>query len=177
MKTINQIALGAALILGGFAMTSCSESNTDFLGSWTSATPETVVPAIDGAVAATEVTTFDFSAGTDKASGPVKLTKDYTVTLPADSLGNPVSYTVKASIEGTWTREEKSDDDFILAFDQNSLDVAGVDAPELGPVTANFLGTIGDFTKIEDVKVLKDTNIMKFETDHPDRHFTFIKAK
>ncbi len=177
MKTINQIALGAALILGGFAMTSCSESNADFLGSWTSANPAAVVPAIDGSVSATEVTTFDFSAGTDKASGPVKLTKDYTVTLPADSLGNAQTYTVKASIEGTWTRADKDDDDYIISFDTNSLDVAGVDAPELGPVTANFLGTIGDFTKIEDVKVNKENTILKFETDHPDRDYTFTKAK
>lgn len=177
MKTINQLALGAALVCGAAAMTSCSEDNNAMIGTWTSATPEVVVPAIEGASSATAVTTFDFSEGTEKSNGPVKMTKDYTVTV-ADSVGNPVNYTVKASVEGRWTREDKGDDDYFISFDQNTLDVAGVDAPDgLGAVTANFLGSLAQYSKIEDVEVTKDGSVLSFELESTDAKVSFTKAK
>ena len=175
MKKINQFAVGAALLFGAAALSSCSEEKNAMIGSWTSATPETVVPAIEGSSSATAVTTFDFSEGTDKGSGPVKMTTDYNVTAP-DSVGNAINYTVKASVEGKWTREEKGDDDYYLSFDQNTLDVAGVDAPDgLGAVTANFLGSLPQYSKIEDVEVTKDGSVLSFELDNPDRKVSFTK--
>lgn len=177
MKTINQLALGAALVCGAAAMTSCSEDNNAMIGTWTSATPEVVVPAIEGASSATAVTTFDFSEGSEKSNGSVKMTKDYTVTV-ADSVGNPVNYTVKASVEGQWTREDKGDDDYFISFDQNTLDVAGVDAPDgLGAVTANFLGSLAQYSKIEDVEVTKDGSVLSFELESTDAKVSFTKAK
>lgn len=175
MKTINQLAVGAALLFGAAALSSCSEENNAMIGTWTSSAPEVVVPAIEGTTSATTVTTFEFSEGTEKSNGPVKMTTDYTVTAP-DSVGNAINYTVKASVEGKWTREEKGDDDYFLSFDQNTLDVAGVDAPDgLGAVTANFLGSLAQYSKIEDVEVTKDGSTLSFELDNPDRKVSFTK--
>lgn len=174
MKTINQLAIGAALLFGAAALSACSDTNK-MIGTWSSSAPEVVVPAIDGTTSATAITTFEFSEGTDKSTGPVKMTKDYTVTAP-DSIGNAINYTVKASIDGKWTREEKGDDDYYLSFDQNSLDVAGVGAPAgLGAVTANFLGSLARYSKIEDVDVTKDGTILSFELENPDAKVSFVK--
>ena len=173
MKRINQLAVGAALLFGAAAISSCSEDKNAMIGTWTSSTPETVV--VDGSNAATAVTTFEFSDGTEKGNGPVKMTTDYTVTVP-DSVGNAINYTVKASVEGKWTREEKGDDDYYLSFDQNTLDVAGVDAPDgLGAVTATFMGSLAQYSKIEDVKVTQDGTVLSFELDNPDRTVSFTK--
>lgn len=175
MKTINQLAVGAALLFGAAALSSCSEEKNVMIGSWTSAAPEAVIPSIEGSTSATAVTTFDFSEGTEKSNGPVKMTTDYTVTAP-DSVGNAINYTVKASVEGKWTREEKGDDDYYLSFDTNTLDVAGVDAPDgLGAVTANFIASLAQYSKIEDVEVTKDGSILSFELDNPDRKVSFTK--
>lgn len=173
MKRINQLAVGAALLFGAAALSSCSEDKNAMIGTWTASTPETVV--VDGSNAATAVTTFEFGEGTEKSNGPVTLTTDYTVTAP-DSVGNPVNYTVKASVEGKWTRQEKGDDDYFLSFDQNTLDVAAVDAPDgVGAVTATFLGSLAQYNKIEDVEVTKDGSVLSFELDNPDRKVTFTK--
>lgn len=175
MKTINQLAVGAALLFGAAAISSCSEENNKMIGTWTSSAPEAVVSAIEGTTSATAITTFEFSEGAEKSNGPVKMTTDYTVTAP-DSVGNAINYTVKASVEGKWTREEKGDDDYYLSFDQNTLDVAGVDAPDgLGAVTANFLGSLAQYSKIEDVDVTKDGSVLSFELDNPDRKVSFTK--
>lgn len=175
MKTINQLAVGAALLFGAAAISSCSEDTNKMIGTWTSSAPEAVVPAIEGTTSATAVTTFEFSEGTEKSNGPVKMTTDYTVTAP-DSVGNALNYTVKASVEGKWTREEKGDDDYFLSFDQNTLDVAGVDAPDgLGAVTATFLNSLAQYSKIEDVEVTKDGSVLSFELDNPDRKVSFTK--
>ncbi len=175
MKKINLMAVGAAVLFGGAVLSSCTEDNNKMIGTWSSSAPETVVPAIEGATSATAITTFDFSEGTDKGSGPVKLTKDYTVTAP-DSVGNAINYTVKASVEGKWTREEQGDDDYYLSFDQNTLDVAGVDAPDgLGAVTANFIGSLAQYSKIEDVDVTKDGSVLSFELESNDMKLSFTK--
>ena len=62
MKRINQLAVGAALLFGAAALSSCSEDKNAMIGTWTSSTPESVV--VDGSNAATAVTTFEFSEGT-----------------------------------------------------------------------------------------------------------------
>lgn len=167
MKTIKTIAMGAALLMGAAAVSSCSTKSSDsIIGTWSAAAPEAVVPAIDGASSATALTTFEFKAGSDKASGPVKLIKDYTVTLPADSVGKTESYTVNASIEGTWTCSDKECEDYTLSFDQNSLSVNGVGAPELGPVTSSFMSSLAQYTAIEDMEVSNDGKVMTFELEN-----------
>lgn len=165
MKTLKTLAIGAAVLMGAAAFSSCSDSK-DITGTWTSSAPEAVVPAIDGASAATAVTTFEFKEGSAKGYGPMKLVKDYTVTLPADSLGKAETYTVNASVEGTWTRSDKDAEDYTFSFDQNSLSVSGVGAPELGPVTSAFLGSLAQYTSIEDMEISNDGKVMKFELDN-----------
>ena len=175
MKAINQLAVGAALLFGAAAISSCSEDKNEFLGTWTSSAPETVVPAIEGSTSATAVTTFEFSQGSDKSNGPVKMTTDYVITAP-DSVGNAINYTVKASVEGKWTREDKDNDDYFISFDQNTLDVAAVDGPDgLGAVTSTFLGSLSQYSKIDDVEVTKDGTGLSFELNGPDRKVSFTK--
>ena len=179
MKKIKSLTLGAALIMGAAAISSCSSDDSRFIGTWTSAAPEAVGSAIDGSTSASAVVTFEFSAGSDKTSGPVKLTKDYTVTLPADSLGNVQDYTVNASVSGTWTRNEKDDDDYTLAFDQNSLSVAAVDGPDgLGSVTQVFLNSLSQYSTIDDVKVSDNGSVLTFELNDPgETKVSFTRAK
>lgn len=95
------------------------------------------------------------------------------MTIPADSLNTGGVSTVNASIEGTWTREEGDDDDYILAFDKNSLSVNAVSAPELGPVTQTFLSGLSRFSKIEDVEVSK-SGVLTFE-DHADTKYVLSR--
>ena len=177
MKTIYRLALGALFLGSAAAIASCSESKNEMIGSWTAAAPQAVVPTISGTVSATEVTSFVFDEGTDKSSGPVKMTTDYNITLPADSLGNPRSCTVKASVSGRWTRDEKDDDDYYMAFDRNTLDVAAVDADDLGGVTDAFLGSLARYTAIDDVEVNKDGSSLVFEVESPDAKLHFIRVK
>lgn len=175
MKKFNKLALGAALVFGAAAFSSCTEKAQDISGVWTASAPETVVPAIQGATSATAITTIEFKDSADAASGPVTITKDYTVSLP-DSTGTIGQYTVKASISGTWTREAKEKDDYTIAFDQNSLSVAGTDVPDgLGTITDNFLGTIGQYTVLDDVEVSKDGKTLKMELENPDIKVSFTK--
>lgn len=103
------------------------------------------------------------------------MTADYEVTMPSDSIAEGISYKVTASIDGTWTRDTDDDDDYLLAFDKNSLSVAGTDAPELGPVTDAFMNSLQQYTMIEDVEVSKDGTHLTFETKSPEVKYHFVK--
>lgn len=167
-------SFGAAALL-----TACHDSNDDDpTGSWKSASPISVADRVDGATAVTKSFTIDFSAAAEKnVPGEVTLTADYDVTVPfvTDSVTNKTSYQATATVKGTWTKEAKSDDDYLLTFDTNTLSVTGIDAPMLGPVTNEFLSSLAAFTSIEDVDVSDDGTHMTFETDHPDVKYHFVK--
>lgn len=157
-------------------LTACGESeNENPTGSWTSSAPQTVTTAIAGATTATKTVSVDFIAPTTGATGDLVFTADYDVTLPADSAGVASSYKVTASIKGTWAQDGDDKDDYVLTFDRNTLTVNGTDAPELGPVTDEFLSSLAAFTTIEDVKVNKDGSTLSFETEKPDVNYTFVK--
>lgn len=173
-KTITLLS-GVALLAAAALFSSCTDERHDITGSWASSSPATVTASIPGASVATEALTFDFTQGQDKSSGPVKMTADYDVTMPSDSVAEGISYKVTASIEGTWTRDLDDQDDYLLAFDSNSLSVAGVDAPELGPVTDAFMNSLQQFTVIEDVEVSKDATHLTFETKSPEVKYHFVK--
>lgn len=175
MKTTKALilSLGAAALLAA-----CSQhSDENPTGSWTSAAPETVTQSIGGATSATRSLSFDFKAPTGDTAGEVVMTADYDVTVPfvTDSTTNSRSYQVTASVRGTWTQEKGEHDDYLLAFDKNSIDVQGVNAPELGPVTDDFISSLSRFASIEDVEVSKDGSHMTFETDKPDVTYHFVK--
>lgn len=162
MKAINRILLGAAVLIGTAALASCSNDNK-LIGKWETSTPAAVFPTIPGTVSSTATTTIEFSKGTDSKSGPVKLTTIYEMTLPSDSTAMAPVSTVNATINGTWTRDDKDDDDYFLSFDQNSLSVNAISAPELGPVTQVFLSSLARYTRIDDVEVNKANTVLTFE--------------
>lgn len=142
-------------------------------GSWTASAPESVTASVPGASTASKTLSFDFVAPTEGTDGQVTLVALYDVTAPTDSV--PASYTVTASIKGTWTQDSDDHDDYLLTFDTNTLAVSGADAPELGPVTDDFLNSLAQYTTIEDVEVSKDGTHMTFEVGKPEVKLHFIK--
>lgn len=174
MKALKSILLGSAAILGIAAIASCSKENK-MIGTWETSSPSAVVPTLPGTVATTQVTTFEFCEGKDAKSGPVKLTARYELTLPADSTGLTHNSTISATIEGTWTRDDKDDDDYFLAFDRNSLNVNAISAPELGPATDVFMSGLAKLGQIEDVEVNKEKTILTFE-DQADTKYVLSKV-
>lgn len=175
MKTTKAIllTLGLAAI-----MTACgNHADKDLSGSWTSAAPINVTKTVAGATSATKTLAVDFTAPTGDAAGEVTLTADYDVTAPVvtDSVTESRSYKVTASVRGTYSRVKGEDDEYLLTFDKNTVDVQGTDAPELGPVTDDFISSLDPLTSIEDVEISKDGNHLTFDTDHPDVHYHFVK--
>lgn len=160
------------------ALASCSDKTENPEGKWTSAAPQSVTEKIAGATSATETLTFNFAqAASGEATAPLTLTAVYDVTVPASANDSTASasYQATATINGTWTRDVDEQDDFVLTFDRNSLNVTATDAPELGPVTDAFLGSLARFTSIEDVEVSKDGKHLKFETDNPDMKYRLVR--
>lgn len=174
MKTINAVLLSIGVAA---AMASCGQENTNPVGNWTSAAPESVTESVSGATAATRTMTIDFNQPQGDADGILTLTADYDVTAPAvaDSVAVPKSYKATATVNGKWSQDADDKDDYLLSFDTNTLNVQGVDAPELGPVTDAFLNSLSNFTTIEDVEVSKDGTHMTFETKNPDVKYHFVK--
>lgn len=169
MKKTSTFILSLGLIA---AFTACSDKNENPTGSWTSAAPTTVTINDVPATTATKTISFDFVAPADKASaGTFSYTAEYDVKATAEQ----PAYKATATIKGTWTPKDREDDEYLLSFDKNSLNVSGVDAPGLGAVTDEFTSTLTKFVKIEDVKVSKDGAHMSFETDHPDTDYHFVK--
>lgn len=158
-------------------VTACSnnkEENPE--GTWLASAPQTVTQSIEGATSATKVTTIEFQTPAEKQPGVVVYTADYDVTVPyvTDSISGSTSYKVTASINGTYVKDNKDDDEYLLTFDKNTLNVAGTNAPELGPVTDEFLNSIAPLTAIEDVKVNKDRTHLTFETKNPEVKYVYV---
>lgn len=156
----------------------CSHHNDDNpVGSWTSAAPQSVTETVDGATSATKTVSIDFKSPVGDAEGEVILTADYDVTVPfvTDSVSDKTSYQVVAIVKGTWTKDGDSHDDYLLTFDRNTLSVNGTDAPELGPVTDDFLNSLAQYTSIEDVEVSKDGTHMTFETSRHEVKYHFVR--
>lgn len=176
MKTIKALLLTVSMTS---LLVSCGNNvNENPTGSWTSATPESITTSIAGATSASKIVDITFNAPSDNnTSGEVVLSAQYDVTAPiaTDSVSVESTYKVNASIKGTWTKEAGEDDEYLLTFDSNTLAVNGVDAPELGPVTDDFLSSLSKYTKIDDVEVSKDGTHMSFETKNPKTTYQFVK--
>lgn len=175
MKTTKAFLLAAIGLTAVF--TACdSQKDETPTGSWESAAPVSVTAGVAGASSASKTMTITFVAPQGDAPGVVTVTADYDVALPASADSTAASsYKATATIKGTWARDGKEHDDYLLTFDRNSLAVNGVDAPELGPVTDEFLQSVSALASIEDVEVSKDGARMKFETDHPDVTYNFVR--
>lgn len=175
MKTTKLLLLSLGLAT---VFTACGHRDEENpTGSWTSAAPMRVTENVAGASSATKSLSFDFIAPVGDAAGDVVLTADYDVTVPyvTDSVSNKNTYQVTATIKGTWQQDKHDDDEYMLSFDSNTLSVNGTDAPELGPVTDEFINSLAQFTSIEDVKVTNERTHMTFETNHPDIKYHFVK--
>lgn len=163
----------------GFAalLTACGhdQKNENPVGNWTSAAPVSVTASIANASTAQKSLSFDFTAPAAEANGTFTMTADYDVTPAAAANDSVQTYQVKATINGTWTQDTDDQDDFLLTFDKNTLSVNGTNAPELGPVTDDFLNSLAQFTTIEDVEVSKDGQHMTFETKNPEVKYHFVK--
>lgn len=174
MKTLKTLVmtLGVAAL-----MASCdSAKNESPVGSWTSAAPETATEAVSGASTASKSTTITFTAPAEgQTAGEVVLTTDYDVTTVAADTTEAVSYKATATIKGTYTQKDGDKDEYLMTFDKNTLQVAGVDAPELGPVTDDFLASVAKLTQIDDVEVSKDGTHMTFEVKNPKVEYHFVK--
>lgn len=167
--------LGATAAVVAFALAGCAGDENKLIGEWQTAVPKSVKEKVADATYATQSLTIKFGQGEDVTTGPVELTSEYDMTAPADSAGNAANYKVTAKISGTWTRDVDDQDDYLLAFDKNSLKVEGKDAPELGPVTDLFLNSLARFSTIDDVEVSKDGKSMSFEIENPDATIQFVK--
>lgn len=175
MKTAKLLAL--ALGVAGIFSACSSKNEDDPTGAWKSAAPINITADVNGATSASKTLTFDFKAPNADGVGQVVLTADYDVTAPVvtEDSTTEVKYQVSASVNGTWKREKKDSDDLLLTFDQNTLEVNGVDAPELGPVTNEFLTSLAQYTSLDDVEVSKDKTTLSLETDHPDMKYQFVR--
>lgn len=175
MKTAKLLVLALSAV--GILSACNSKTEDDPTGTWKSSTPISVTADVAGASSASKTLTFDFKALNTDGVGEVVLTTDYDVTAPVvtDGVTTEVKYQVNATASGTWKREKKDSDDLILTFDSNTISVKGTDAPELGPVTDEFLSSLTKFASIDDVEVSADKATMTFETDHPDMKYQFVK--
>lgn len=170
--------MAAFAVAALFTACSAHHETEDPTGTWTSAAPISVTKGVADATTATKTLTIDFAAPVGDAAGELTYTADYDVTAPYvtdEGTTESRSYKVTASIKGTWAQEKGEHDDYLLTFDQNTLTVNGTDAPELGPVTDEFMTSLTTFTSIEDVEVSNDGTHMSFETDHPDVTYHFVK--
>lgn len=166
--------MGAAAML-----TACGNSKNDEnpAGNWQSASPESVTEVVEGATSAVKTLSIDFNSPVGEAPGELTFSADYDVTVPfvTDSTTNATTYKATATVKGTWVKENGEDDDYLLTFDKNTLSVNGVNAPELGPVTDEFLNSLGRFSSIEDVEVSKDGSHLTFEAGKPEVKYHFVK--
>lgn len=171
MKAIKTFLISLGVIT---LLSACSKNDQQQLaGKWVESAPQKVTDTIADAATTYKTLALEFKDA-DKDSGTVTLSADYDVTAPAEKSDSTAGkYTVKASINATWTRDKDDSDEYILAFDKNSLSVAGTNAPALGAITDNFLASLQSFTKIEDVKPSATT--LTFETDHPEKTYTFTR--
>lgn len=174
MKTSQILFYSLAIATAFTACTQSKEENPT--GKWVASAPQTVTSDIYGSTSANKVTTIEFQTPVDKQPGVVIYTADYDVTVPyiTDSVANTKSYLVTATIKGSYVQDKHDDDEYLLSFDKNTLTVSGTNAPELGPVTNEFLNSITPLTAIEDVKVNKERTHLTFETKSPEIKFVYV---
>lgn len=123
------LIIGLGLIIGASGLASCSKTS-DFLGVWTSTTPEDITTSVPAASSATSLVSISFVEGTGKNDGgSVALTSIINVNQPVTgspmSMNQPyeVNVAATASLGGTWIYEEGSDDDLLLSLDLSTLKV------------------------------------------------------
>lgn len=200
------LVLASAVALAA-ASVSCSKSN-DFIGTWTSDVPDNIVADVPAATRATSTVTISFMEQPgSKDSGPVALTSVIDASQPVsaiDSLGVAQPYEANiaatANLGGTWMRED--DDDLILNFDLNTLQVnvdnnsvtfsqnilTNAQQPVIDSMTnataAQWKAQLATavkkqfarYRKLDDVELRKDGSL-RFEIENPEAKVTFRPAQ
>lgn len=126
---LKKYTLLLGLVAGLATLSSCSKNN-DFVGVWTSTTPEDITAVVPAASSATSMMSISFVEDANKKDGgSVALSTIINVNQPVNNgaVGLDAPYEVNvaatASLGGTWIFEEDSDDDLILSLDLNTLKV------------------------------------------------------
>ncbi len=191
---MKRIVLYAALPLlaAAAALTSCGR-DAKIIGSWTASSPVSITAEIPAASTANSLLSIDFIKGQSSKEGTFIMSSLIEATQPVkpDSIINAgvpyeVSIAATASVKGTWRYD---DDDVLLMFDMNSLDVNvdpsgvmfsqdilnGAQRPavdSLSAVTAKvwkrqiattFKTSLHRYAKLDDIEVVSDGTTLKFE--------------
>lgn len=125
LKTIGLLGLLGVTAAG--TLGACSE-NAPYAGQW-QGTPENIV-SIPGASDATATLTLDFApseqkggTGTVNISAVVEVEQAVTGAMPGIDEPYEVSVAATASITGRYTRDGDDDDDLIVTFDPETMNV------------------------------------------------------
>lgn len=194
---ISRLGIAAAL---PFALLSCGEKESPFIGSWQSTTPVSVTRTMPGVTSAIETVLLDFISDRQSTDGQVTLRGRYDIVCPARVAGADsctLSFTAVAAVNGSWTHDVDDHDDLLLDFDYSSVTVAIDSAsvkktpdipisPSAGDsllqimktgIDTSFRESLTRMSVMEDVKVSKDGRSMTLEVKNPDYDLRFKRIE
>lgn len=204
MKKIYSILMATSAVAGFTGMTSCSDDKA-FLGTWETVNPMHLEQRIAGFTSIESQQKISFAEGIKKRLGDVKMTSELDVVRNVTtSDGTEIEMTAEGYgfIKGTWTYDLDDDDDLVLNFDYNTLDVKfdksnitfnGLGATKLNAQERDSLANIvadictrdvklalsREFTRysvIKDVDVSKDGNTLGFEISSPEEELRLSRV-
>lgn len=204
MRKIYSILFAAGVTLGITGVTSCTDDKA-FLGTWETVVPVHLEHRVPGTSSINSQQKISFAEGINKRIGDVKMTSELDVVRNiAQEDGTEVEMTAEGYgfIKGTWTYDVDDDDDLVLNFDFNTLDVKfdkdnvsfhGVGAQGLTAEQRDSLAEIGAdlctrevkvamsqelsrYGVIKDVEVSKDRNTLGFEISSPEQDMRFSRV-
>lgn len=196
MKKIYSILIATGVVAGFTGMTSCSDDKA-FLGTWETVNPVHLEQRIGGFTSIESQQKISFAEGIKKRIGDVRMTSELDVVRNLTTAdGTEIEMTAEGYgfIKGTWTYDLDDDDDLVLNFDYNTLDVKfdksniefnGLYAQNLSAEERDSLASIGAdictrevklalshelprYSVIKDVEVSKDGNTLGFEISSPE---------
>ena len=198
-KNLTLVAAAGMVVL---ALASCSKKD-QFVGTWQAMSPVNISAGIPAASDAHSLTSVTFGA-----QGDVMLSSIINATQPVYEnygalQGYEVSVAATATVKGKWAYVPGEDDDLVLTFDQNSLNV-DVDSNgvtfrqnmtdgEQQPVTDSLTAAtvaiwkqqftsamrneIMRYSRLDDVKTTKDGQTLKFEIENPEQDLVFRRVE
>lgn len=201
MKKIHLVLGCTLLVCGAMALASCVEHN-DMLGSWKAISPMNITSDVAGSDNASFTPSITFEAGKDKSGGDVTVTGDLSIEkkLSPNAAGEILmAATGTSDVKGKWSYDIDDDDDLLLDFNLESLDVkfdkkditfsgAGFDsltdqqkdslsvaATEncVRELRTALKSELARFSVIEDVEISKDKKTLGFEIKSPKTDLRF----
>lgn len=186
MNSITKLLVSGCVLAG---MVSCS-SAPEFLGSWTSVTPEDLTDRMPSASMASTVVTMEFAEGMTKDGGTVAVTYDVDALRPmvTDSKSTvPSDVDLKAvvTVNGIWTYDVDDDDDLLIKFDMETMNISTDSNTSLTPemaerwkheVKRTVSADLSRFTVVDDVEVSHNGQVMSLEVHSPEAKLKFRKS-